>query len=525
MKQILNRTIVFLIVASLFISCTKDFEELNTDKTKITEIDNASLEYVFSATQYRGVFGVPPQYQLFAGLFSDLQAQYFATTQKNFASDRNLMVANWINGAWTNFYGNASPQMDVVIEHTKPGGKLEDPIKHAIAKIWRVSMFLPITDNWGAVPYFHAGNGTNEVLYDSQEDIYKDFFKSLKEATAVLNNYKGTARFFEKGDLIYGGNVAKWIKFGNSLRLRVAMRISKKDPALAKAEAEAAVAAPGGLLISNADNANVAVSAQSVNPLGGYSNLGEFRMSAAMESVLKGYNDPRLQKFFAPALNGGGYKGVRNGMSVGQMADAANSINSTSGINATNMSNSVTAAKDNEAKTPWTVFTAAETYFLLAEGALNGWNVGGTALTFYNAGITASLNQWSISGAAVSTYLTGTSAPIALGDIYNTPAMTNIPVLFAATPAQQREQIGTQKWLAMFPYSSEAWAEVRRTGFPKLYPRLNSENLDAPASDPLSIKRIPYPAIEASVNAGGLASGVSKLGGADKSSTKLWWNQ
>ncbi|AOW11172.1 SusD/RagB family nutrient-binding outer membrane lipoprotein [Flavobacterium gilvum] len=524
MKKTIKKTIVFLVITSLFVSCTKDFEELNTDKTKLVGLDVASLEYSFSAAENRGIYSYAGQYQLGPGLFSDLQAQYFATTQKNFASDRNVMVANWLNAAWNFFYAAASPQMDVVLEYTKPGGKLQDPMKYAIAKIYRVSMYLPITDNWGAIPYFQAGNGKKEVLYDSQEDIYKDFLKTLKEATAVLSAYNGTGKFFEKGDIIYGGSPAKWLKFGNSMRLRVAMRISKKDPALAKAEAEAAVAAPGGLLISNADNANVSVSPIYTNPLGGYANLGEFRMSSSMESVLKGFNDPRLPKFFAPALNGGAYKGVRNGMTVTQMADPTNSINVTSGINATNVSNSVTAAKDNEGKTPWTIFTAAETYFLLAEGALNGWNMGGTAASFYNAGITASLNQWSITGAEVTTYLAGTSTPIALNDSYNTPAMTDIPVAFAATPDKQREQIGTQKWLAIFPYSSEAWSEVRRTGFPKLYPRLNSDNLDSPASDPLSIRRLPYPAIEAAVNAGGLASGISKLGGPDKSSTKLWWN-
>lgn len=525
MKKIFKQIIASLVITSLFISCTEDFEELNTDKTKLVEIDEASLDYVFGSAENRGICMSNGPYQLVHGLFSDLQAQYFATTQKNFASDRNVMVTNWINAAWNYFYSTAIPQIDVVLLNTKPGGKLQNPMKHAIAKIYKVSMFLPITDYWGPVPYFEAGNGKNEVLYDSQEVIYKDLIKNLKEATAVLSAYNGTGKFFEKGDIIYGGNPAKWLKFGNSLRLRIAMRLSMKEPVLAKAEAEAAAAAPGGLLISNADNANVAVSPQYLNNLGGYGNLGEFRMSAAMESVLKGYNDPRLQKYFAPALNGGGYKGVRNGMSVTQMADPQNSINITSGVNLTNVSNSVTAAFDNAGKTPWTIFTAAETYFLLAEGALNGWNMGNTAANYYNLGITASLNQWNITGAAVTTYLAGTSTPIALGDAYNTPAMTDIPVLFAATPAKQREQIGTQKWLAIFPLSGEAWAEVRRTGFPKLYPRLNSDNLDAPASNPLSIKRLPYPAIEDAVNKGGLASGITKLGGEDKTSTKLWWNQ
>jgi hypothetical protein len=520
MKKITKHTLIFVLFASFLASCTKDFEELNTDKTKISTIDNASLDFVFSAAQYRGAFGPRGPFQLFEALYADLQCQYFATTQKAFGSDRNQMVGNWLNGAWNHFYGSANPQMDVVLEYTKAGGKLEDPIKNAIAKIWKVYMFMPVTDCWGAVPYSQAGNGKNEVLYDSQEDIYNDFFKSLKEATTVLNAYTGTTKFFEKGDLIYGGDVKKWLKFGNTLRLRAAMRISLKNPTLAKAEAEAAVTAGGGLLTSNADNAYMTMTPTTPNPLGSISAWGEFRMSAAMESVLKGYNDPRMQKFFDPALTGGAYKGIRNGMSIAQMSLPANGNNANCNINSA-------FGFDNSIKAPWTVFTASETCFLLAEGKLNGWDMGsGTTQSYYNDGIAASLDQWGIKDATiVNNYKTGTTTPIALGDTYSTPALTNIPVLFSATAAIQREQIGTQKWLALYPYSPEAWSEYKRTGFPKLYPRLNSDNLDSPATDPASVRRLTYPPIEASVNAGGLASGVTKLGGPDKSSTKVWWNQ
>lgn len=509
-----------MLFASFLFSCTKDFEELNTDKTKISTVDNASLDFVFSAAQYRGVFGPRGPFQLFEALYADLQCQYFATTQKAFGSDRNQMVGNWLNGAWNHFYGSANPQVDVVLEYTKTGGKLEDPIKNAIAKIWKVYMFMPITDAWGAVPYSQAGNGKSEVLYDSQEDIYNDFFKSLKEASSVLNAYSGTNKFFEKGDLIYGGDVKKWLKFSNTLRLRAAMRISIKNPSLAKAEAEAAVAAGGGLITSNADNAYMIMTPNTPNPLGAISAWGEFRMSAAMESVLKGYNDPRMQKFFNPALTGGAYKGIRNGMSVVQMSLPANGNNANSNINSA-------FGFDNSIKAPWTVFTASETFFLLAEGKLNGWNIGsGTAQSYYNDGIAASFDQWGIKDTSIiNNYKNGTSTPIALGDVYNTPALTNIPVLFSGTLAIQREQIGTQKWLALYPYSPEAWSEFKRTGFPKLYPRLNSDNLDSPSADPASVRRLIYPPIEASVNSEGLASGVTKLGGADKSSTKVWWNQ
>lgn len=525
-NHIIKLSLCWVLVAAFLPSCTKKFEELNTDPTKISGLDNASLDFVFSAAQYRGIFG-PNQsvlragaFQVFENLFADLQAQYFATTSANFESDRNVMVGNWLNQSWNHFYSNAYPQLDVILRATQAGGQFADPVKNAIAKVWKVYIFMPVTDYWGAIPYSQAGNGKNEVLYDSQEDIYKDFFKLLKEAQGVLSGYTGTAKFFEKGDLIYGGDVKKWLKLCNTLRLRAAIRVSKKDPALAQTEAEAAVAAAGGLITTNADNAWMKVSNNTPHPLGSNSDLGEFRMSAAMESVLKGYNDPRLQKFFDPAASGGGYKGIRNGLSRTQMAVAQNGINVNSNLNS-----SFGAA--NKFTAPWPVFMASETHFLLAEGKLNGWNMGpGTAKASYEAGIDASMAQWGVTDAnAIAAYKNGITTPAALGDIYSTPALTNIPVAFGSTDAVQREQVGTQKWLALYPYSPEAWSEFRRTGFPKLYPRLNSDNADSPAGDPASVRRTTYPPIEITANPGGVASGIAKLGGPDKSSTRLWWNQ
>jgi hypothetical protein len=168
------------------------------------------------------------------------------------------------------------------------------------------------------------------------------------------------------------------------------------------------------------------------------------------------------------------------------------------------------------------LYLAAETWFNLAEAKLNGWNVSGLSpKELYEKGIATSMQQWGITSYAA--YISSTKTPIALNDKYNTPAMSDIPVAFGATPAVQKEQIITQKWLALYPYCSpETWAESRRTGFPKLYPRLNNENPDA-SLDPRSVKRLVYPPGEAIINAAGYTSGVQLLGGPDKVSTKLWW--
>jgi len=522
MKKFIKTSVIGLAATlALLGGCTKNFDDLNTDNSKLAKMNNVSLDFLFSTAQNRGIFSgnnAQGTFQLFEALFSDLQAQYFATTKTSFPSDRNVMQDNWLGPSWTYFYGNAYPQMDEVLKLTKEG-ELADPIKNAMAKVWKVFMFMPVTDYWGAVPYTDAGSGKNVILYDKQEFIYKDFLKLLNEASAVLGTYNGTGKFFEKGDLIYGGDVKKWAKFCNSLHLRVAMRISKVDPNLAKTEAEAAIAAPGGLLTLAADNAFMKVTTVTLNPLSHISSFGEFRMSAAMESVLKGYNDPRLQKFFDPVGTTTTYKGVRNGLSADQITLPVNSAANNSNINSS-------FGVANKFIAPFPLFNAAETWFLMAEAKLNGWNTGaGTAKEYYENGISASMERWGVTDAnAIANYKVGTSTPAPLGDMFNTPAMSNIPVVFGASEAVQREQIGTQKWLGLYPYSPEAWSEFRRTGFPKLYPRVNSDNADAPANDPASVRRTPYPGIETSTNPKGLASGIANLGGPDKVSTRLWWN-
>ena len=166
---------------------------------------------------------------------------------------------------------------------------------------------------------------------------------------------------------------------------------------------------------------------------------------------------------------------------------------------------------------------AAEAYFLRAEGALNGWEMGGNAQELYETGIEMSLRTWKITDAAViNNYINGTSLPSAPGGMFNTPALTDIPVKFSTDPEKQREQILTQKWLALFPEGHEAWAEVRRSGYPKLYPVLHSDNPAVPAGE--FINRIPFLNYDRDRNAAAVEAAVDLLGGPDNAGTKLWWD-
>lgn len=502
-----------LVTAIGISSCTDKFEEYNTDTSRLTELDASAVGNAFAAAEYRGTNF---SWQLFNSLFGDLQAQYFGNIAQNFPSDRNVMVGNWLNGAFNGFYNNAVPPLLGVLDNTKPGGKAENPAIFAIANIWKVRMYQPITDYWGPIPYSGVGNGLKAVDYDAQDVIYKDFLTTLATSTASLQAYKGK-NVLGTNDLIYAGDVDSWIRFANTLRLRIAIRISRVDAALAKTNAEAAVA--GGVLETNAQNAYVKTTANNINSMNQATAWNEFRMSAAMESVLTGYADPRLTKYYAP-INGttSTYKGVRNGYTQVELGLPANENTKLSNVNDRFL-------PANQNTNPFEVMMAAESFFLRSEGVLLGWNMGGgTAKSFYEKGIEASMMQWGISdGAAIAAYTASTNTPIAVTGAVVSPALSDITVVWSANPAKQLEQVITQKWIALWPNGVEAWAEYRRTGFPKLYPRMNSESLFV-AKDQV-VRRVPYTIGEAQVNASGVATGVTKLGGADNEATRLWWNK
>jgi hypothetical protein len=175
--------------------------------------------------------------------------------------------------------------------------------------------------------------------------------------------------------------------------------------------------------------------------------------------------------------------------------------------------------------TPANVMCAAEAWFLRAEGAMLGWNMGGTAKELYETGIKNSMIQWGITDEAViQNYINSTAVPVAPGDYLNSPAVTDIPVKFSANANVQEEQIATQKWLALFPDGMEAWADYRRGHYNKLYPVANSDNPDL--TDPATqwIRRITFLESEKQSNGEEVEKAVDLLGGPDKITTALWWD-
>jgi len=510
-NKLTNILLSGLVVVFFFGSCTGDFEEINTNKRVLAEIDMATIGNVYAGVQYDGLMQ-GWSFQISQNLFADLYSQYYSNWQTKFQTDRNVLNRDWLGLAWSSFYGASAKNLEVIMEKTDPATVTGMEKQYALAQIWKVFMYQRITDYWGPVPYSAVNNGELSVPYDSQQDIYADFINLLDAGLATLASYHGE-NAFGTNDQIYGGDVDKWIIFGNTLRLRIALRISKVDAARAKTQAEQAVSA--GVMEANADNAIFHTTTGGWNALPVMLPWNEFRMSGSMESVLKGFDDPRLSAYFQPAKNDGVYRGMRNGLTVAQISEPQRHYDNLSTMSAR------WATIGNEYTTPVEVILASEAYFLRAEGALKGWNMGISAEDAYNKGIEMSLEYWGADAAAIQAYQQSMNTPAAIED-FDSPPMTDIPVRFGADAETQLEQIITQKWLALFPDGWEAWGDVRRLELPKLYPVMNSDNPDVPVGQ--IMRRVGYVPSELSNNAEAVADGITKLGGPDKANTRLWWD-
>ena len=541
----MHGTAVLFCSIVLVISCTDKFDEINTNKHQLANLETSQLPFLFSKSeQYATNSGW--SYQVAQNLFHDQYAQYFANSTTYFPSDRLVIRMDWIGSLWSPLYTTVMPQLQILMEEFDPSST-----EHALADIVWVLAFHRVTDTWGPIPYFNAGQVADAIPYDPQDLIYDDFFKRLDAAIGVLEGKTGSSLFSDY-DLIYGGDVQKWKKFANTLRLRLAIRISKVDPNRGQIEAEKAIAS--GVMTTSPDD-DALIQKSNVNgDINGLSVMdwNEFRMSSAMESALKGFDDPRLPVYFNPTLNSikanedanGGeynpedaahplqYNGMPNGLASDEMvglnlADA----NSRHGVRWNSASSNVKflgVVYPSGLATPVNVMAAAEAYFLRAEGALLNWNMGGgTAKEYYEAGITTSMNQWGITDPAViSAYINSTKTPIPPMDALNQPALSDVPVLFGTTPEIQKEQITLQKWLALYPDGTEAWADIRRSGALKLYPVAHSDNPDLPNPKTQSIRRINFMLSEKETNLVEVDKAVPLLGaGGDKITTPLWWDK
>jgi hypothetical protein len=512
--------LLFMIIAACFTGCTKNFADTNTDATKISTVGQAEYPYMF-ANALTSSSPAINDYEISEAALSLMYCQLGSQAAQSFGTDRYLIRQEWLPSSWNPFYTQVAPQLRTIILNTDSASA-----EHAVANIWWVWTFHRVTDYFGPIPYSQAASGQRFIKYDPQDSIYYDFFKRLDAAVAVLKTSAGK-KPFTTFDLVYRAKAdpaSAWLKFANTLRLRLALRISKANPAMAKTEAEKAVA--DGVMTTVSDDAMLLKSTtiyQEYNPLSQIAAWDEVRMSATMESIQKGYNDPRMTIYFQPAFATGLYDGFRNGLYTEEKIIPINSrtYNANFGVRWTTQVNNAWTAKYGVSMD---VMHCAEAFFLRAEGAVNGWNMGGTARQLYESGIAMSMAQWGVTdAAAIAAYTVNPAKPIPPLDGMNSPAVNDYPVLWSADPVMQRKQVAQQKWLALFPDGREAWAEVRRTTYPQLYPLVHSDNPDLPIGK--MIRRLPFLDAEKQTNAAAVADAVKMLNGPDNAATPLWWDK
>lgn len=530
-------------------SCTSDFEAINTNPNGL-QPNEVSLEARFSqpiTSVYLNYQNRNYEYQLQQNLNADLYSGYMANPTPfggNYNNSTYAMNEGWNEMAFRAGELYVMKPISVILNSTK---ELDFT---AIARIIRVEAIHRMSDIYGPIPYTKTMQGGTSVPYDDQETVYKVFLKELEESVNDLTTFvdAGSAdpKRLAKFDIVCGADHLQWIRFANTLRLRLAIRIVKVDPELAKKTAEAAVSHKYSVLVAGNKNIEV-VDATLQNPLNEINYAyGDIRVGASLVSMLQGYSDPRLPKYVRPIgwtagkdiLNADGkptnsigkYIGIRQGIIIPDKSNYSmySTMNMPEGSKYTNQSGNKTQISN---ALPW--MKVAESYFLRAEGALRGWNMGGTAKDLYEQGIKVSFDEYAISAADYTKYIAndkGVSADYV--DPYN--PTNNIKGIDkatvkwdeGATNEDKLHKIINQKWLAMYPEGQEAWSEFRRTGYPKLFPvAMNySGNVEGGIADGEFVKRLRFPRNDNNSNAAEVEKARKFLNGPDNEGTRLWWD-
>ncbi len=520
-----TRNILLSIAAlALLVSCTGNFAEISRNHYVPHNLemsqDNLMVGALFqqlerSVIVYSDGVYLDSDYQIMYNLTAENWCGYMGSTHANANSVKNTgwgIYDQYHRRLFTVKYEYGMAAFSKIKTFCEENNL---PLQLALSSIVKVATMHQVTDYYGPIAYSQTGSVSGN-LYDSQEDVYKAFFNELDSAIETLEPYalSGTT-LLEDYDIVYGGDLTKWVQFANSLRLRLAMRVAYADATLAKTEAEKSIASTVGVIVENSGNAVVqGVDHHPLHEINVNFNEADTQMGASMDCYLNGYSDPRKFLYAKPAAGDGQLHGVRPG------------INPNNWDNYKNPAGKVSAPNADIYKICW--LNAAEVAFLRAEGAVRGWAMGGAAKDFYEQGITLSFEEWGATGAA--TYIANTTAqPAAFADNVGTanaakPSSVTIAWNEAGTEEQKLEKIGTQKWIALFPNGCEAWAEYRRLHYPALIKPANNFS-NGIVNDDQQIRRVPYPLSEQSDNPDGYASGVAALGGEDNAGTRLWWDK
>ncbi len=498
MKTIL-KSLLLTGAVTCFQGCTKDFEKINTPPTSVTTIDPG---LILSKVQKDEAFAEGVEYP---------NNQYGSWIQHwaggvLISSSRYVEQAD--NATWDAHYTllrNITQIRNAILKgmETDPTGRT----KLAIAKIVEITVWQRLTDLFGDVPYSQTALGPEDVnakpVYDTQESIYKSLIADIDVAMGQLT---ATDASYGNADFYYKGDVAKWKKYANSIKLRLGMRIRYANPALAQKTVTEAMAQP--LLASNADNAmiptyNDATNAN-VHPILNHFLAGSPDLKYLAEAFvtrLVSTTDPRLPRIAQPTVNS-----VKAGMPAYKGLGVALTDAILKTIIKDDYSTASTLTFFNRAYSPpipCMVVSYSDISFYKAEAALEGW--GATvdqAEGFYQDGVRAALTQ----------------APYNVAIV---PANYTSQLSFTGlTKEQKLEMIGTQKWIQLFGRSYEAFTEWRRMGYPVLQPGPNAGSTGGTIP-----RRTLYSSREALLNTANYKEAAARMSNGDTYKSKVWWDK
>ena len=487
-NSIYKITTLALVVVLVFSGCSKleDFGTTNDRPDATTNPNTAAL--LTNVLTGIGDFA--------ARRGCGLYCQYFSETQY---PELSLYTAN-LTTPMALYSGALYDLQNIIINNTDEATKGSAALNGAnenqiaIARILKAYIFWTITDRWGDIPYSEALKGEPNVAYDTQESIYKNLIKELTEAVAQF-----TTGAPIKGDIAFSGNTAKWKKLANSLRMLMALRLSKQYPGAsdyAATEFKAALANAAGLISDNADNFML------VYPGGNFRNSfynmydgrKDYGESETMTTILAGLNSDKRQNAYGAAVNGApSKKGVPFGR-VRTFIDPWQQQNQDYCY--------VLAPAHRTETSPYNIIKASSVLLARAEAADRGWTTENT-VNLYKQGISASYTQWGLD-APDDSYFTHTSV-----------ALPNAPGTGANLPF-----IALQQWVAYYPDGTQGWANWRRTNIPALTPAPDATN-----SPKVIPRRYMYGTSDYALTKTGVEAAVARLTGGDKMDSRVWWDK
>ena len=488
-----------------------DFGNLNDDPTRPNDVDP---DLLFSRSIAYGTLRYDV-YQRSQHLFGNLYAQYFANLAPSFPTGRyesDPPYDDWATSFWNATYAsfggdqfvgenvsNSGVNIQIVIDETADEPQLANI--QAQAQIWKVYLLHRVVDAWGDVPYaeaFGGLEGNRTPTYDTQEEVYRSMLSTLEEAVGSIDPSITGERFrLGDADLLFGDDLVKWQRFGNALRLRLAMRVSEAAPDLARTHAQAVIQ-NGEIMQGNDDSAQRPTTAGgdfvTQNPLSIIASFNDDRVAENTVATLRQYDDPRLPVYADTIVNAPRdtvlFRGLPSGLSASEL----------SAVQSFKYSRLGDPLREQDYPVP--VLLYPEVKFLEAEAALRGWT-SGPARAPYEEGIRASLAMHGITDAQT------------VEDYLQEPGVAWEP---GASGTEKLERIITQKWIATFSQGFQAWAEYRRTGYPTLTPISGSGDTGGAVPS-----RLQYPNVEQTTNTANVDAASQRIGG-DALTTDVWWD-